>query len=68
MKLETVAEYVQSQGVLDVVRELGVDWAQGFHVGEPVRLKELFGEGTITDMAELVDVETALIRQLPSDA
>ncbi len=34
MGIETVAEYVQSERVLDTVRELGVDWAQGFHTGE----------------------------------
>lgn len=60
MKIETVAEYVESEATLNIVREIGVDWAQGFHVGKPKRLKELFGDGTVTDMAELIDIDTGL--------
>jgi diguanylate cyclase (GGDEF)-like protein/PAS domain S-box-containing protein len=33
---ETVAEFVAEAAVLDVVRELGVDYAQGYYIGEPV--------------------------------
>jgi diguanylate cyclase (GGDEF)-like protein len=32
---ETVAEFVQDQPTLDLLRELGVDQAQGYHVGRP---------------------------------
>lgn len=32
---KTVAEYVTDADTLDLVRELGVDYAQGFHVGRP---------------------------------
>jgi diguanylate cyclase (GGDEF)-like protein/PAS domain S-box-containing protein len=32
----TVAECVEDANVLDLVRELGVDWAQGWHLGVPV--------------------------------
>jgi len=66
MKIETVAEYVESAATLNVVREIGVDWAQGFHVGRPIRLKELFGDGTVTDMAELIDIDSSLITGLHS--
>ena len=31
----TVAEYVHSQEVLDIAKEIGVEYAQGFHLGEP---------------------------------
>ncbi len=33
--METVAEYVDSQAVLDKVTELGVDYSQGFFLGKP---------------------------------
>lgn len=36
--LETVAEFVHSQEVLDVVQELEIDYAQGFHLHEPEHL------------------------------
>jgi diguanylate cyclase (GGDEF)-like protein/PAS domain S-box-containing protein len=32
---KTVAEHVSSEGVLNVVRELGIDYVQGWHVCEP---------------------------------
>ncbi|NHA67961.1 bifunctional diguanylate cyclase/phosphodiesterase [Phycicoccus flavus] len=37
---ETVAEFVAEEAVLAVVRELGVDYAQGYLVGEPVPAAE----------------------------
>ncbi|WP_457594623.1 putative bifunctional diguanylate cyclase/phosphodiesterase [Hydrogenimonas sp.] len=33
--LETVAEYVHSEAILQKVKELGVDYAQGFFLGNP---------------------------------
>lgn len=35
LDLITIAEFVESEQVLDVVREIGVDWAQGYHFGRP---------------------------------
>jgi EAL domain-containing protein (putative c-di-GMP-specific phosphodiesterase class I) len=34
--LRTVAEYVGSEAALKLIREYGVDYAQGFHVGRPL--------------------------------
>lgn len=36
--LKTVAEYVHSQEVYDKCIELGIDYLQGFHIGEPKSL------------------------------
>jgi diguanylate cyclase (GGDEF)-like protein len=36
----TIAEYVQDDATADLLREFGVDMAQGFHLGKPVSLKE----------------------------
>jgi diguanylate cyclase (GGDEF)-like protein/PAS domain S-box-containing protein len=33
--IKTVAEHVEDEETLDLVRELGVDYAQGFHLGAP---------------------------------
>jgi len=35
LQIPTVAEFVHSQAVLDVVEEMGVTYAQGFHLGKP---------------------------------
>lgn len=33
--IKTIAEDVESQEILDIVKELGVDYSQGFFIGEP---------------------------------
>ncbi len=33
--LKTVAEFVENQHILDTVRDLKIDYAQGFHLGRP---------------------------------
>ena len=43
MGLQTVAEFVESEAILEQLRELGVDYAQGFHLGRPQPLSELDG-------------------------
>ena len=40
MKLETVAEYVESEDTRKLVAELGVDYAQGHLIGKPQSLDE----------------------------
>jgi diguanylate cyclase (GGDEF)-like protein len=39
---ETIAEYVQDDATAEMLREYGVDMAQGFHLGRPVDLAEAF--------------------------
>ena len=55
---------MQTEAILESLNEIGIDWAQGYHVGEPMRLKEIFGEGTITDMADLVDINSNICTDL----
>jgi EAL domain-containing protein (putative c-di-GMP-specific phosphodiesterase class I) len=33
--IATIAEFVESPGAVAALRELGVDWGQGFHFGRP---------------------------------
>ncbi|NWF66880.1 MAG: EAL domain-containing protein [Campylobacterales bacterium] len=35
MNIKTVAEFVHSKEVFDVVRELGIDYSQGYYISEP---------------------------------
>lgn len=41
----TIAEFVQDDATLELLREYGVDMAQGFHLGEPVEAGEGLGTG-----------------------
>jgi EAL domain-containing protein (putative c-di-GMP-specific phosphodiesterase class I) len=36
---ETIAEFVGSDQTVAVLRELGIDWGQGYHLGEPAPLE-----------------------------
>ena len=40
MGLQTIAEFVETQAVLDCLRELGVDYAQGYAISRPGPLAE----------------------------
>ena len=48
MNLKTIAEFVENAEILEALRALGVDYAQGYHLGKPEPLRELlFGEEPI---------------------
>ncbi|MDP1708830.1 MAG: EAL domain-containing protein [Gammaproteobacteria bacterium] len=42
MGMCTVAEFVETQEILDKLREIGVDYAQGYHIAKPRPVSELF--------------------------
>ena len=44
--VKTVAEFVENRAVLDKLRELGVDYVQGFHFGRPLPLETLLSPAT----------------------
>ncbi len=39
---ETIAEYVENENILNILKEIGVDYAQGFHSGRPEPVLEFF--------------------------
>ena len=41
MNLKTVAEYVESKKIMDLLVEMGVNYAQGYYTGKPVTLEKL---------------------------
>ena len=41
LEIATVAEFVHNQAVLDYVQNLGIDYVQGFHLGEPIPIETL---------------------------
>jgi EAL domain-containing protein (putative c-di-GMP-specific phosphodiesterase class I) len=42
MGIETVAECVESEGIRELLQQMGFDYAQGFHLGKPHPLSTLF--------------------------
>ncbi len=38
----TIAEWVENQAILDSIQELGIDYAQGFHLHKPEIIKTPF--------------------------
>lgn len=41
MGLETIAEYVENDNILEILRELKIDYVQGYGVAKPVPLEEI---------------------------
>lgn len=41
LNIETIAEFVSEQNILDCLTQLNVDIVQGFHIGKPVSLDQL---------------------------
>ena len=39
---QTIAEYVENEDILKILKEIGVDFAQGFHAGRPEPILEFF--------------------------
>ncbi len=50
---QTVAEHVGDAETVDLLRRLGVDYGQGFHLGKPVPLKEFLDELATAKAAKL---------------
>ncbi|MFA5081270.1 MAG: DUF1631 family protein [Hydrogenophilaceae bacterium] len=42
--MKTVAEYVANPEILDLVREIGVDYGQGYELAKPIPIDELAGQ------------------------
>lgn len=42
MGMKTVAEFVEDQEIMDLLKEIGVDYAQGYHISKPRPATEIF--------------------------
>jgi len=55
MLVDTIAEHVENQAIMDVVKEIGIDYAQGTLIGYPIplgrRSQELAGTAQTQDQA-----------------
>jgi EAL domain-containing protein (putative c-di-GMP-specific phosphodiesterase class I) len=68
MGIQTVAEYVENEQILDTIRDIGIDWGQGYFLGKPVRLKELLGDSDLTDSTSIIDLSPSMIKDLHRQA
>lgn len=41
LNIETIAEFVSSKEILDIVKEIGIDYAQGYYIAKPERIENL---------------------------
>jgi len=41
MGIKTTAEYVESEEILDCIKSIGIDYAQGYHIAKPFSVKTL---------------------------
>jgi diguanylate cyclase (GGDEF)-like protein/PAS domain S-box-containing protein len=46
MQVATIAEKVESAAVQAVLKEIGIDYIQGYHLAEPCPIEEVFGSRT----------------------
>ena len=42
LDLKTVAEYVENDAILNVIKKIGVDYAQGYGIAKPASIETLF--------------------------
>ena len=43
-KIKVVAEFVSDLRILRYVKNIGIDYSQGYHIGKPMSIKELIEE------------------------
>jgi diguanylate cyclase (GGDEF)-like protein/PAS domain S-box-containing protein len=43
---KAVAEYVENEAILNILKTMGVDFVQGYHMGHPLQIEQLFGVQT----------------------
>lgn len=57
MNLEVIAEYVENQKIIDILREMGVDYGQGYEIGRPGPLDDVIRRHRIANkVVDMVDV------------
>ncbi|MFQ5937694.1 MAG: EAL domain-containing protein [Acidiferrobacterales bacterium] len=47
MGKQTIAEFVENNDILEKLREIGVNYAQGYGIGRPRRIQEIPASGVV---------------------
>jgi EAL domain-containing protein (putative c-di-GMP-specific phosphodiesterase class I) len=45
----TIAEFVENADILMLLKDIGIDFAQGYHIGKPQPINEIFAWKNITN-------------------
>jgi diguanylate cyclase (GGDEF)-like protein/PAS domain S-box-containing protein len=53
MGMETIAEFVENEESFDLLKDIGVDYAQGYWIEEPKPISEVFGISSDADQCSL---------------
>lgn len=53
--METIAEYVENNDILNILRQIGVDYAQGYGIQKPILLTELKNESRFAEDNGIVE-------------
>ena len=43
VEIKTVAEFVESEAILQMITEMGIDYAQGYYIGKPNPIEKILG-------------------------
>jgi len=49
--IQTIAEFVENQEIMDALASINVDFAQGYHIGKPSPLADLIETDQLKDVA-----------------
>ncbi|MFN3977722.1 putative bifunctional diguanylate cyclase/phosphodiesterase [Sulfurihydrogenibium azorense] len=41
MKIKTIAEYVENEDILNIIKQIGIDYGQGYYFSKPKQIEEL---------------------------
>jgi len=44
---KAVAEYVENEAILDILKTMGIDFVQGYHIGHPLPIEQLFAQQAV---------------------
>ena len=61
MNIMTIAEFVEDEAILQAIRELGVDYAQGYLIAKPVPMEiALFSDNAATSQGGVISTDLSV--------
>jgi EAL domain-containing protein (putative c-di-GMP-specific phosphodiesterase class I) len=72
MNADVMIGGIESEEMLDYVRELNCRYAQGYHIGKPQRLADIINQTVLTKILSIVEDDSSVtqitLQQLEADA